>query len=253
MKRVILVAAVVLLALLLATPVLAAPPADPGKAPDDLEKAVFVHHKAVKPAQAKPPKANDLYSYSGYHWANNAIPVRYWINPAASPVSTSSAGIQASFQTWQDDPVSGIAFAYMGTTTVAPGLDVLLPDYRNVVGWADLSASYPDAIAITVIWWQRGTKLLVDCDTALNLAAEFAWTQTNVSGDPDFARLPDTPSYDCDVQNIMVHEAGHWLMLNDLYGTAAGEQTMYGYAYDGELKKRSLENGDIAGVRKIYR
>ena len=55
-----------------------------------------------------------------------------------------------------------------------------------------------------------------------------------------------------DVQDIMTHEAGHWLMLGDLYTKAASEQTMYGYGSTGELKARTLESGDIAGLRKIY-
>ncbi|HUS88120.1 MAG TPA: hypothetical protein VMW91_01925, partial [Desulfosporosinus sp.] len=62
----------------------------------------------------------------------------------------------------------------------------------------------------------------------------------------------DTTSYDVDVQNIMTHEAGHWLVLNDLYDDIYIEQTMYGVSSDRELKRRSLESGDIAGVRKIY-
>jgi len=61
-----------------------------------------------------------------------------------------------------------------------------------------------------------------------------------------------TAVFDVDVQNIMAHEAGHWLMLNDLYDDVADAQTMYCYANDEELKARSLENGDEAGVNKIY-
>ncbi|MFC1909987.1 hypothetical protein ACFLXC_01680 [Chloroflexota bacterium] len=61
-----------------------------------------------------------------------------------------------------------------------------------------------------------------------------------------------TGGFDVDIQNIMTHEAGHWLMLEDLDNSGAAEQTMYYQAADGELKKRSLEEGDIAGIQMIY-
>jgi len=96
---------------------------------------------------------------------------------------------------------------------------------------------------------------IVDCDTALNTDLFYAWTQVNLgSQDPNEVQLPDNPGYDVDVQNIMTHEAGHWLMLEDLYEniTLYTEQTMYGFASEWELKKRSLESGDEAGIKKIY-
>lgn len=50
----------------------------------------------------------------------------------------------------------------------------------------------------------------------------------------------------------MIHEAGHWLMLLDLYQKAAGEQTMYGYGSTGEVKARSLESGYLVGLSKTH-
>lgn len=261
MKSVKLFVALVLAVLLLAMPmpVAAAPPEDnPGKGPPDLEKTVFIHYRAdrghVSP-NAKPGKPVALYSYSKIHWSDSKLPVPYWINLTGSPVASTDAvtGITASFQTWENDPLSHMRFAYNGTTTTyAPGLNVTAPDYQNVVGWADLSATDSNAIGITVVWSSRATKLIVDADTVLNTASMFAWTQASGVTDPNSALLSDTARYDVDVQNIMTHEAGHWLMLNDLYDTATNQQTMHGVSADRELKKRSLESGDIEGIRKIY-
>lgn len=64
--------------------------------------------------------------------------------------------------------------------------------------------------------------------------------------------LDETTAYDVNVQNVMTHEAGHWLVLNDLHDDVASEQTMYGISSDRELKGRNLESGDIAGLGKIY-
>jgi hypothetical protein len=262
MKKLLIGIVVLVLLFLLATPVLASPPPDnPGNGPPIYEKTVFIHYgKDIangKPA-GKPGggTTSKLYSYSGIHWANSDIPVDYYINSAGSPVAPANAqlGITASFQTWENDQKSYIDFTYMGNTGIVPGLNATAPDYTNVVGWADLSnTSYSGAIGVTIIWSLTGLKHIVDCDTVLNSAAMFAWTQADIgSTDPDTVQLPNTSLYDVDVQNIMTHEAGHWLMLNDLYDSVAIEQTMYGYAYDRELKARSLESGDMAGVRKIY-
>jgi len=93
----------------------------------------------------------------------------------------------------------------------------------------------------------------VDVDTVLNTDSFFAWTVAGTVIDPDTELLPGTDDYDVDVQNIMTHEAGHWLVLNDLYDDIYLEQTMYGISSDRELKRRSLEDdGDILGLRKIY-
>ncbi len=264
MKKINLFMALAISALLLilATPVLAAPPTDnPGKGPPELDKIVFVHYgKEFAPgkppgAPGKVPGDNTLYSYSGYHWANSNV--SYEINPSGNPITDgtdATTGITTAFLTWQNDPNSNINFTCLDTSSsISPGINATSPDYHNAVGWTDLSASYPDAIAVAVVWATRGTKHIVDCDTALNNNSQFAWTQSDVTlSNANTTLLNNTSAYDVDVQNIMTHESGHWLMLNDLYTSAAIEQTMYGYASDRELKKRSLESGDLAGVRKIY-
>jgi len=60
--------------------------------------------------------------------------------------------------------------------------------------------------------------------------------------------VDETTAYDVNVQNVMTNEAGHWLVLNDLYDDVASEQTMYGISSDRELKGRNLESGDIADL-----
>ena len=55
-----------------------------------------------------------------------------------------------------------------------------------------------------------------------------------------------------DVQNIVTHEFGHGWGLADLYDTSCSEETMYGYSEEGETKKRTLNDGDIAGIQELY-
>lgn len=55
-----------------------------------------------------------------------------------------------------------------------------------------------------------------------------------------------------DVQAVATHEFGHWLDLLDLYDSSSSETTMYYQISPGEIKKRSLDSDDIAGIRAIY-
>ena len=56
-----------------------------------------------------------------------------------------------------------------------------------------------------------------------------------------------------DLQNIATHEFGHGAGLDDLYEDSCSEETMYGYAENGETKKRTLGSGDIAGIVELYK
>jgi hypothetical protein len=199
-------------------------------------------------APARPAKsAKPLYKYSGIHWDDSAMPIDYVVDGGDDGVFL--GGLQESFATWEADEQSYISFVCANPSwrgTPSSFVDSGSSNNVNEVGWASLSNSYPNAIAVTMIWYGRD-KHIVEIDTAMN--SDFDWTQNVVTGDPDMQT--GDPAY-YDVQDIMTHEAGHWLVLNDLYTAAAGEQTMYGYGWTGELKARSLESGDIAGLRKVY-
>jgi hypothetical protein len=56
-----------------------------------------------------------------------------------------------------------------------------------------------------------------------------------------------------DFDNIATHELGHSCGLGDLYTSDCSQQTMYGYASNGETNKRTLECGDIAGISELYK
>lgn len=243
----------------------AAPPDDrPGKDPANFDKLVFIHYPKEIPAKGGTPGPPDgkgggdkgdkedggkaWYKYSGIHWEDSALPVLFKLSTSNSDWLEA---INDSFQTWEDDPDSYIDFEYAGGFSGTPSSFIGdgFMNGDNEVGWASISESYPNAIAVTLIWYNIFTGLIAEVDMAMN--GDFPWSQTDIPAgtDPNIV-IGDSSSYD--VQNIVTHEVGHWLLLEDLYQKPAGYQTMFGYGSKGELKKRSLESGDLAGLQAIY-
>jgi len=123
---------------------------------------------------------------------------------------------------------------------IVDGADLNSPDNKNEVYFADIGQS--GAIGVTIVWGVFSgpphTRKLVEWDQVYD-DTDFDWSISGEAGKMDF-------------ENIATHELGHSVGLNDLYEGACSEETMYGYASYGEIKKRSLEAGDIIGVKKLY-
>ena len=108
---------------------------------------------------------------------------------------------------------------------------------------------FNNAIAVTMVWYNPQTELIIEIDMAFSNNNEYAW-HDNASGEEWTSG--NTSTYDVDVQNIATHEVGHWLMLEDMYNKPANQETMYGISAQFDLAKHSLESGDIAGILEIY-
>jgi len=158
------------------------------------------------------------YSYSGIHWASNKIPVGYSVSIGPGAPSSASAAIQAGFQVWNS---AGTSFSFrMGG--------------GSSVSWGRIDGS-GKILAVATVWYDPGSKEIARATVTFDSSEKWATD----------GRTKDA----YDVQNTAAHEAGHWLMLNDV---GCPEETMYRYVAPGETKKRSLGSGDIAGVRFIY-
>ena len=55
-----------------------------------------------------------------------------------------------------------------------------------------------------------------------------------------------------DAQNILTHELGHTIGLDDEYESSYINNTMYGYGSKGETKKNTLTTGDKNGALTLY-
>ena len=234
----------------------ASPPQDnPGKGPQNLTKIVFIHYPKGVMAKGGIPGPPDgggkdkpeklWYDNTGWYWLLDAV--QYVVEDDVSDGFV--AAIDAAFDEWEATGAS-IDFENAGVFDGVPSsYESDTWNTANEVGWIHFSLyDLPsNAIAVTTVWVFTGTTVIAEVDMAMN--DDLPWWQNVVSGDPDEA---DGLAGYYDVQSIATHEAGHWLMLGDLYNRPAREQTMYGYGATGEVKKRSLESGDVAGVLEIY-
>jgi len=167
--------------------------------------------------------------------------ITYRINYSTKPKSLSQTqidqAVKSATNTWTvADPNE--KFNYDGSTTaVASKYDGI-----NTISWSRLNSQ---AIAITYSWYNASTKELTEVDTVYN--TKYQWSYTTYTGSNDCSGVAGT----YDLQDLATHEFGHWVGLDDLYNQADKDLTMYGYADTQELKKGSLGNGDIMGVRAV--
>jgi PKD repeat protein len=178
------------------------------------------------------------FGYAGLRWAR---PPTYVVNNNCPGVPDASAAVVRAAGTW-NKALAGSSFRLIDGGATAS--TAIAEDRQNVICWRPASDfADPTMVAVTD-WWYVGSEF-VECDVRLN--AGFAWTTGTASG--------STRS----IEAVMLHEFGHWLGLRDLYGYRQGaptdlEKAMFGWsnAGFGNLNRRGLAGGDIAGARYIY-
>ena len=156
--------------------------------------------------------------------------VIYFVNPAGGPAGTLQA-VTASLQTWTDVSSSSLEFLFGGTSASASSQG---RDGTNLILFQPLLS---DSIAVTFTWYDTSTGEITDSD--ILLSTSYSWSASGAPGSMD-------------VQNIVTHESGHMLSLEDLYGAGDSAKTMYGFASAGETKKRTLDPDDAAGISHLY-
>lgn len=137
---------------------------------------------------------------------------------------------------------SGINILGQGSLKTASATLGTISDGKNEIEFADIKSS--GAIAITYIWGFFGGP------TSNRQLVE--WDQVYDDVDFDWSLSSSAAAGKMDFENIATHELGHSVGMNDLYTSGCSAQTMYGYANYGEINKRDLEAGDIAGIKSLY-
>ena len=111
---------------------------------------------------------------------------------------------------------------------------------KNEVVFGNIDGS--GVIAVTYVWGVFSgppqNRRLVEWDQIYD-QVDFTWNNDGNSNDMDF-------------ENIAQHELGHSFGLGHP-SDGCTEETMYRFASEGETKKRNLNSGDIAGIKKLYK
>jgi hypothetical protein len=187
------------------------------------------------------PDASSCYGFlaKGAKW-KTAEP--YMINPANSrgmDEGVVGGNFVADASTWNVAAETAVLGQGTSTNSILAA-DTISPDGNNEVYFGSIDDS--GAIAITIVWGIFGgppkQRELIEWDQVYD-QVDFDWS---TSGEVD----------KMDFSNIAVHELGHSAGMKDLYTSECAEQTMYGYATEGETKKQTLESGDITGIQKLY-
>ncbi len=233
--------------------------------PPGLEKVVFIHYKkgyggfcnlngvcerdlGENPSCAdckkdveepEDPDTSSCYAFLGANWKN--LPVNYVIDPDNPDGLTKDFVTNAIYlgaEEWDAHTNADLFGEYI--VDYSSSWDSDSPDGRNEL----LFGNYPQegVIAVAIVWgYFRGrpsARRIVEFDVLFD--TDFTW------GDAT------TDSSVMDLQNIATHEIGHGVGLGDLYDTVCAEETMYGYSAYGDIEKRDLADGDIAGIQELY-
>ena len=212
---------------------------------DDQEVQGFMF---VDKGHAKPPGAGGskggggstcfAFLANGAKWKT----IESWVvNPANTEALNTSfvfTNLAGSIQKWED--AAGVNILGDGSTNTSTLVaDTASPDGVNEVYFGDVDS--PGAIAVTVVWGvfsgPPSQRKLVEWDQVYD-QVDYDWSAVGEAGKMDF-------------ENINMHELGH----SDGMGhpdDSCIEETMYRFAAAGEIKKRDLNAGDIAGIQALY-
>lgn len=190
------------------------------------------------PPEGKNGKGKQCYTFisKGAKWKDVED---YMVDTTGSGLADAfvRTNIASNIDKWEEAAVLNI----LGNEIVGlvDGADTISPDDKNEVLFGPLDQG---TIGVTIIWGIFGgrpaARKLVEWDQVYNTF--YQWSENGETGKMDF-------------ENIATHELGHSFGLGDLYDANCMEETMYGYATEGETKKRDLGVGDIAGIIDLYK
>lgn len=164
----------------------------------------------------------------------------YTLNTGSTPSSVGSGNLESiagnAFGEWMS-ATSKVTFSKTSSST---SVNKAKLDGQNIIAWGRTQGT---ALAVTYTWYNTSSGLAAETDTIFNLKFPWFWNGAN-------NKCTDSNSYDA--EDILTHETGHWMGLNDTYTADFVENTMYGYGSKGEVKKDTLTTGDKQGVQNIY-
>jgi len=203
------------------------------KAPPEIEVVTFVN----TPYWTSPPwypdecdENADTYRLvrGGIRWAGEDPEVDCVVYTKGAP-GGAFAAVEPAFAEW-DGQTSASIYDDISedSTTSPPGIAM---DGDNTVCWGTIDGA-GGTIAMTQFVFWVNTKELIEFDIIFDIDENW------LTG--------------FDIQNVATHELGHTLVLDDLRSPRDGALTMHAYTWPGDVIKRSLGLGDIAGAQSLY-
>lgn len=196
------------------------------------------------PGLVKPPKDDegDVYKIWFNRYTVSYVPMDmavYTDNPEGLTADFVISAVSDAAATW--DTVT--ADTLVKSKTSKSGTASVIRNNENAI----LFGNYPTdgVIAVASVWIDRRSKQMLECDIMFD--TDFTWGNADSNGDGTV----DNASV-MDLQNIATHELGHCFNLADIYDSSQSQLTMYGYSGNGDIEKRSLEAGDIAGIQSLF-
>ncbi len=200
---------------------------------------------AILPAFLTGPDYSDdggnanAYAFTGTKWTTRD-PKLKWVlkndaNMAAEGLSESEVqSLMISVANTWDDASNQNLFADSSLVTLNPNVKADSFDRYNPVNTINWMYSPSVCLAYTRTWSKYGSA--IDSDIVFN--TKYGWDTNGITG--------------LDVQSIALHEMGHTLGLDDLYGKPVfkSDTRQVMHYYTGI--KRTLGNGDLKGIWNLY-
>lgn len=192
-------------------------------------------------------RSDQCYSFlaNGMKWKSTES---YLINPSSSGMIANDIlnSINVGADAWDDQ----VSFEIFGSGSLDNAAQVILTnlDDKNVVIFGTVTDekgnTLTNVIAVTYTWanWSAPPPLrqIMEWDMVFNI------------GSFSFGDASSSTSL-MDLGGIGTHELGHAAGMGHTSTNAlCQDQTMYPTAGYGETKKRTLELGDITGIKKLY-
>ncbi len=157
-----------------------------------------------------------------------------------------ASAIDRAMEAWD----SQVAFDVFGPRAegAVDGADSSKPDGKNEIMFGSISQR--GAIAVTIVWGifsgPVANRRLVEFDMVLD-DEDFRWGDAGPTSETSLGNKTLM-----DLENVAAHEIGHAAGIGHPSSLCA-QETMYSYTRLGETKKRTLNSGDIAGIKALYK
>lgn len=207
-----------------------------------VEEYIFIHYaQGHKPVKKVKPAGDGCYSFISrdMEWKNAEA---YLINPTNTQELTDSFvvdTVNSAISEWEEEEYGGFDIFGDYSTDKSVGFT---GDELNTISFGNYATTGVIAVCRVsgVFRGPPDNRQITEFDVMFD--TDWTW------GD---AEDPETPDV-MDLQNIATHELGHAVGLGDLYDPECNTQTMYGYSWNGDTQKRTLDSGDIIGLNILY-